>query len=196
MTGSVTLSLSELRSLVTKATRGAGLSWGLAEEAGWAAEWLARHRMPAAGWARLWLSERMEGKISPVEVGVMLADDPENRIAAPDAALPDGLPAPGYLLPFLHRAASGRAPVAIRAQGDLVVRVMPDGEVVFGPHWQARSSGWTFVKGDTKDGPRTSSRPILSGSTLEWLEALALRTTVPRSESSRRDAGSNMGDND
>lgn len=196
MTGSVTLSLSELRSLVTKATRGAGLGWGLAEEAGWAAEWLARRRMPAADWARLWLSERIEGKISPVEVGVMLADDPENSVAAPDAALPDGLSAPGYLLPFLHRAALGRAPVAIRAQGELVVRVTPDGEVEFGPHWQARSSGWNFVKGDTEDRPGTSSRPTLSGSTHEWLEALALRTTVPQSESSRRDAGSNMGDND
>ena len=52
----IDLAHSELRALVTKAARGAGLAWGLAEEAGWAADWLARRSLPAGDWAAIWLA--------------------------------------------------------------------------------------------------------------------------------------------
>ena len=74
MTEDVTLALSELRALIIKAARGAGLSWGMAEEAGWAAEWLARRGLPAADGATLWLDARLRGGQDPVETGVALAD--------------------------------------------------------------------------------------------------------------------------
>ena len=44
------LSIGELDSLVFKAYRGAGFSWGMAQEAGFAASWLARHGLPAASY--------------------------------------------------------------------------------------------------------------------------------------------------
>ena len=40
---SASLSRNEVASLCMKAARGAGMSWGLAEEAGFAAAWLVQH---------------------------------------------------------------------------------------------------------------------------------------------------------
>lgn len=44
----MTYSLSEIDSLARRAARGAGMSWGLAEEAGQAVSWLCAHAMPGA----------------------------------------------------------------------------------------------------------------------------------------------------
>ena len=74
MADGIDLSHSELRSLITKAARGAGLAWGLAEEAGWAAEWLARRGFPAADWAAHWLSSAVAGGPTPVALGAALAE--------------------------------------------------------------------------------------------------------------------------
>jgi hypothetical protein len=197
MTETVTLALSELRSLITKAARGAGLSWGLAEEAGWAAEWLARRGMPAADWATLWLASVIDGAISPVEVGASLADNFASTSAIKDTALPDGLVAPGYLLPFLHRIAQAGSTVSIASPLGQVARVSGAGEVVFGPLWQLQTDSWR-LSGASEEGSETgiAGRPTVSASVLECLESLALRTTVPRSDTSRQDAGSSGGDND
>lgn len=197
MTETVTLALSELRSLITKAARGAGLSWGLAEEAGWAAEWLARHGMPAADWATIWLAARIDGATSSVEVGVQLADELVNGVALEGRALPDGLSTPGYLLPFLHRIARERASVTITSTSGHVVSVSSEGQVAFGPFWAPQSCCWTLSKGSSSP-PKygTATRPSVSRSVLECLDGLALLTTVPQSTSSRLDAGSSTGDND
>ncbi len=197
MSGTVTLALSELRGLVTKAARGAGLGWGLAEEAGWAAEWLARRGLPAADWATCWLAARVDGAVSPVEVGASLADEHASAPATLDRALPDGLVAPGYLLPFLHRIAQSGPAVSISSTLGQVARISSTGDVVFGPSWQMQSRGWRLSNlGDAGSNAVIAGRPALSGSALECLEGLALRTTVPRSDSSRGDAGSSGGDND
>ena len=42
------VSLNEIESLALKAARGAGMSWGLAEEAAVAASWLAARSLPWA----------------------------------------------------------------------------------------------------------------------------------------------------
>ena len=197
MTETVTLALSELRSLITKAARGAGLSWGLAEEAGWAAEWLARRGLPAADWATTWLAARIDGAESPVEAGVLLADDLVNGVAPEGWALPDGLSAPGFLLPFLHRIANGRATLALTSPSGHVVSVSAEGRVEFGPNWAPQSCGW--VLSNASDPPPeygAATRTSVSKSVLECLDGLALLTTVPQSTSSRLDAGSSTGDND
>lgn len=197
MTETVTLALSELRSLITKAARGAGLSWGMAEEAGWAAEWLARRGMPAADWATLWLAARIDGATSSVEIGASLADAFVSSCAINDTALPEGLVAPGYLLPFLHRIAQAGSTVSIASPMGQVARVSSAGEVAFGSSWQPLSDGWRLS--NTHDaGVQTGmgGRPTVSASVLECLETLALRTTVPPSDTSRQDAGSSGGDND
>ncbi len=197
MTETVTLALSELRSLVTKAARGAGLSWGLAEEAGWAAEWLARRGLPAAEWATVWLAARIEGAISPVEVGARLADELAGDAWPEGRALQDGVSAPGYLLPFLHQITKDQVPVAVMSSSGHVVSVSADGRIEFGPCWLPLSCGWIVSKDSQvafKHGAVT--RPCISKSILECLDGLAFRTTVPQSESSRLDAGSSTGDND
>lgn len=197
MTETVTLALSELRSLITKAARGAGLSWGLAEEAGWAAEWLARRGMPAADWATVWLAARIDGAVSPVEVGVALADAFPSNPGLNGTVLPDGIAAPGYLLPFLHRMAEAGVGVAIEAPLGHVARVLSTGQVGFGPLWQMRTDGWRLATATgTEFEHGMAGRPVVSASVLECLEGIALWTTVPRSETSRRDAGSLSGDND
>lgn len=197
MTQTTTLALSELRNLITKAARGAGLAWGLAEEAGWAAEWLARRGLPAADWATVWLAARCEGAVSPVEVGAALADDLAGDPACDGRALPDGLAAPGYLLPFLHRIAQAGAPVSIASNLGPVVRVSAAGDVAFGSCWQLHVRSWHLFRSDDA-GSRDSGagRPTVSRSVLECLEGLALSTTVPQSEMSRRNAGASGGDND
>lgn len=44
----MTLSLNEIEAQAKRAARGAGLSWGMAEEAGRAARWLASHDLPGS----------------------------------------------------------------------------------------------------------------------------------------------------
>lgn len=194
MTETATLALSELRALVTKAARGAGLSWGLAEEAGWAAEWLSRQGLPAADWATQWMAARLQGEVCVIEVAAHLADLAGAGEPCAGHALPDGLAAPGYLLPFLHRIRHAAAPLAIRSRFGLVAMVAANGTVTFGPGWQTQSDGWHLAPSDTDTTPRP--RPQVSHSVLDCLEGLALRTTVPPSQASRQDAGSAGGDND
>ena len=197
MTETVTMALSELRSLIIKAARGAGMSWGQAEEAGWAAEWLARRGMPAADWATVWLAARLEGVISPVEVGILLADEFATTPVISGKGIPDGLVAPGYLLPFLHRIAETGSAVTIISTLGPVAHIFRAGGVAFGPFWQPQSSGWRLAQADeAEQKTATAGRPTVSTSILECLDGLALRTTVPRSESSRQDAGALGGDND
>ena len=39
-------SLGEIGALATKAARGSGMDWGLADEAGYAVKWLQRRQLP------------------------------------------------------------------------------------------------------------------------------------------------------
>lgn len=188
----IDLSRSELRSLVTKAARGAGLAWGLAEEAGWAADWLARRGLPAADWAALWLVDVMEGRPNAVALGVQLAD--HQASAPPDPhPVPDDLAAPGYLLPFLHQIATRHGPVTLSGPVGRAAEVDPDGSVRFGPDWSGRTKGWSVGPSLSINSP---ARALVSAVVIECLDGLALRTTVPATDQSRRDAGSSRTDND
>lgn len=193
MSETVNMALSEVRSLVTKAARGAGMNWGMAEEAGWAADWLARRAMPAAEWATLWLAKVLEGRPNAVEVGVGLAD----RMAAEGGnfaavQLPDDLFAPGYVLPFVHLVATRYGTLEITCTAGQAALVGPDGEVTFGPAWSNYAAGWSV--GLARD--MHPKRLTVLAAVVECLEGLALHTTVPPSDISRRDAGSATTDND
>jgi hypothetical protein len=108
-------------------------------------------------------------------------------------AVPDQMAAPGYMLPFLHLIATRLGAVAITDALGTVVRVDQDGTVAFGPSWSDRACNWQI----TLAAPlRTTSRAYLSSSLVDCLEGLALRTTVPPSDVSRRNAGSATSDND
>lgn len=190
----VDMAHSELRSLVTKAARGAGLPWGMAEEAGWAAEWLARRSMPAGEWAADWMAAALEGRPDPVGFGTALADSLAHATGVlTELAVPDDLVAPGYVLPFLHSIAQHRGSVQITGRSGLAVRVDADGRVQFGPSWRERPDNWRIGPASRPPDP---SRAHLSASLVDCLEGLALRTTVPPSDLSRADAGSTKADND
>ena len=64
--------MGEIRSLSVKATRGAGFDWGLAEEAGFAVEWLERHGMPGVAALSRYLSDIDDG-VSTDDLGSTLA---------------------------------------------------------------------------------------------------------------------------
>lgn len=194
MANATLLARSELRSLVTRAARGAGLDWGLAEEAGWAADWLAARGLPAADWALLWLDRVGQGLPNPVAIGVALSDGVVLP-ATPNAKqpLPDDLPAPGYLLPFLHLIAARHGAVEIISPTGRVVTLDAAGQPDFGPGWSSNSAGWSVCVAQERVRP---ARPAVEPAVIAALEAFALNLTVPATSTSRQDAGATGSDND
>ena len=57
-------SLGEIGALATKAARGSGMDWGLADEAGYAVKWLQRRQLPGVAALCQYLSWRQAGKIT------------------------------------------------------------------------------------------------------------------------------------
>ncbi|WP_175544731.1 DUF3726 domain-containing protein [Roseovarius azorensis] len=211
------LSLSEIQALCFKAARGAGHDWGHAEEAGWAAAWLAAAGLPGPALLLAWLRETdlaaplpardrwtTSGRRQcPLRTGVALADH---------AALPEGpgvtplvlenLAHPAIILPFVARAAH-------RIGSRLLVRC---GAGMIDPcsGRLSRTPSDSACLGTApidliilrEDGittnPPTPAPHYGVISLLHWqaLDALALRITVPPSAQSRTGAGAEGGDND
>lgn len=216
----VHLSLSEINALCLKAARGAGLDWGEAEEAGWAASWLSRAGLAGPSITLAWLRDAdhlarprpapglwpaPSGAQCPLRCGTALADF---------AGLPEGPGAqaltvqrvayPLMLLPFVARAAA-------RTGFDLELRwgahAVPTG-VKDLRHLPDPAGDESAPPADLRIGPverqRTPDRgqdraPPIRGITQDhWraLDALALRITVPASLQSRTGAGAAGTDND
>lgn len=192
------LSLSELRALITKAARGAGMEWGLAEEAGWAAEWLARRGLPAGTWAADLLAGWNGGAACPVAQGTALADAVRaGGQGALGRGLPVGISSPGYLLPFLHLCLSPGQSLSLHAPAGLVARIGASGGVALGPAWSSPSGEWALAwGGEAVPAGAPCGRAQVAAPVLDRLEALALKTTVPPTAASRGDAGSAVADND
>lgn len=215
--GPTLLSRNEIETLCLKAARGAGLSWGLAEEAGFAAGWLAARGIDGAGalldhlqnWAsgailvrdRHWTAAK-DAPLSPILLGAAL-DDHAVLAAGPWSA-PITIAIthqPILLVPFLVRAAKVCAkPLALTWPGGSLM--IPTGGDVDASAMSAlkRVEVTTLTLSPTSDVPdceitgRTTAP--LSAVTLEKLNTLALRTTVPASDTSRRGAGAATTDND
>jgi hypothetical protein len=222
--GWVTLSRNETESLCMKAARGAGFSWGLAEEAGFAAGWLAARGIDGTGplltligeasgqpadfgmprpSPGFWQSGRGE-PLCPIHLGTALLDH---------AALADGpffrgtqldpVAAPLLLLPFLVRSAQicDRS-LAIEWRGG-TTQITPQG--AFDPmtavNWaNAKALALTITASSktelASERAAPTNLPAISQATLDGLNAFALRTTVPATDASRGGAGSVTTDND
>ena len=218
---SASLSRNEVASLCMKAARGAGMSWGLAEEAGFAAAWLVQHGIngPSHLYAHL---DQAQGRpwsdlcptvtpgawqapvgraLCPIALGATLCDY---------AGLPESIQAgsplkigkvdhPILLIPFLAAIAvsqnilfdiawaGGAAYLDGGSEALLKAAAALDGQQV--PITLTASCG----------NPQVASAgklPSISTDVISALNTLAMRTTVPSSESSRAGAGSTTSDND
>ncbi len=146
------LSRNEIESVCTKAARGAGMSWGLAEEAGYAAGWLASRGLDGAGvlarylrraqgksWHDIcpvvepgeWRSSTVGQALCPIALGATLSDH-----LGVDGALFDGhglrigeVTSPVLVLPFVAMAVGAlESPICVRIEHS-VVRIDTGGTV-------------------------------------------------------------------
>ena len=217
------LSSNEVYSLCMKAARGAGMSWGMAEEAGFAASWLISHgidgpthlalhltRADGLDWDALcpkirpgvWHNEQNR-PLCPIILGATLCDY---------VGLPEGpsngqtidfgrVSAPVLMLPFLSEVATMTGARLTFAQNGKAMTIgdTPDWPLVLARMLEdAPQSLSLTVEHALKD-----SEPIRSGpnahttaATIAALNTFAMRTTVPATESSRAGAGSTLSDND
>jgi len=217
----MTHSLNEIEGLSTKAVRGAGVPWGLAEEAGKAARWLAAHGQPAAdvlvGTLDL-IDGRSYGDLRPVRegerwvgragllcpliVGITLCDHAET-IAAGEGFKTGPIAYPLLVAPFVAAAQ--------RAVGSAFVLEWPGvsiGVDEAGLHLATGTDALAVAADELVCEPRSQLPPgaVISASTggiavdpapLARLGAYAHRTYVPASEASReRGAGAGLDDND
>ena len=94
-------SLGEVRSLSVKAARGAGLHWGLAEEAGFAVEWLEKRKAPGtealASYLDVLSTDANAGpQTCPISFGALLSDTGDWN-----EHFPKSLHQPLLIVPFL-----------------------------------------------------------------------------------------------
>jgi hypothetical protein len=183
-----TRTLAEIRATCTKAARGAGCPWGLAEEAGLAVRVLEAHGLPGVPvLARLFEGPRdcQPGCSAAPRCGLKamaaLSDDPR--------AVPQGQVAAPLLLaaPLLMAARKGAA-ATLRWEGADIgcsgVGVVADGAldaaIAEGLSVETEAPGTGVPR-----PPDWRSRPV---DPAHWaaLEALAAQTLVPETEASRR----------
>lgn len=187
-------SLGELETLVRDAAHGAGLAWGLAEEAGAAVRWLAARRLAGAALAADWLERRGEHdpadlapagahglwlsqgeRLCPFVTGAALADRGAAEVVLGPVA------APLLLAPFAALAArSGGLGLEIAWEGALVcLAVDGEGWRAEGPSLEAaQASGVSLhpASAAVQPGRPKPRRPVLPVSVWQRLEALAART--------------------
>lgn len=212
--GEFRLSGNETEMLCLKAARGAGLPWGLAEEAGFAARWLQTRGLdgPSALLAHLdWLARRDfesvqpvspdalrprgTGALCPITAGATLSD----RAALPERPV-GPVAAPILLLPFLHCLARSGGKTIVARWRDGMVSLSSEGSVSGDVDLLARLDAATVELTYTEE-PETESRGTHpdrrpTPACLGRLNDYAMNITVPASGSSRVEAGAASDDND
>lgn len=215
------LSIGELEALVLKACRGAGYSWGLSQEAGRAAAWLAIRGLPSADLFAFYLSQ-INGvnpeSLMPTGLNTLLTDNARPRCPVMTGALISDhgkvagtnietgpVFSPAIILPFVAGCAkSAKTGLSVKVDG-VEVWLNGAGELTSLPQDYDQffdlnySSIVNIACLDECDGvPVTieSRRAVVSESQLQKLETLAYLTYVPASDQSRSGAGAGLTDND
>ncbi len=205
-------SLAETRTLATKAARGAGFSWGLAEEAGFAVRWLQSHGAPGVEalaelleWTEksgnrcspVW-DDGKEGEpaapFNPLELGTALMD--ANRCGYGDLG---HVCQPLLLVPF----------IAASAPKNGCRLVWHDSSILLGPDSFNSNAGreallpdiascaLSALDGDLPAPVRQLRVPEDEKPAIERLGRFAARTLAPATETSRMaGAGAGLTDND
>ncbi|MCV2863754.1 DUF3726 domain-containing protein [Defluviimonas sp. WL0075] len=211
----VVLSRNEIESLCAKAARGAGISWGDAEEAGFAAGWLHAHGLDGSSVLLTHLETGAAnrpivgqghwrpagaGPLCPIATGATLSD----YCTLPEGALGGGgltveaVASPVLLLPFLSRNATrlGHG-IAVSFPGGAVI--VEGAGAIAGDLGLlvAQGTATLLMKPCTSAAAAPHRAPAgCVGTVLARLNRLAMQTTVPPSDRSRGDAGSGTDDND
>jgi len=201
-------SLSEIESLCRKAARGAGTSWGMAEETGKSAVWLAAAGLPGPE-ALADLLERLQGAdlrgfspvidgqawhapsgaLCPIMAGCALSD-----LGCRDAVQMSGVIQPLLLLPFAVQAA--QAPMVLRWPGAAFACGGPLRGAALGLCAQADVQ---VSPGDMPELPLMDCalRYTPGAAEVVTLERFACLTYAPETEASRSGgAGAGTSDND
>ncbi len=208
--------IGEIESLVFKAYRGTGMSWGLAEEAGRAAGWLASHGLPGTDAFAGLVAELDEtpyenvapkiagevwtGKdktLCPVICGVTYCDMlPESKITLSSVSYPL------IMAPFVAIAARALFQSLQISWPTVTIKCSPDSVEYPSNHQVLLSSQATDVSITAcgfPSNPITADkrRGTIEQASREILERFAHRTYVPASEESRLSgAGAGLTDND
>lgn len=217
----MTWSLNEIEALSRKAARGAGLSWGLAEEAGKAARWLVAQGLPGPqvladlltrndgkAYETLCPHDEDEGRwtarggtLCPLISGAALCDS-ASRLAAGEALHLGRTASPMLLLPYLEAAAriAGRE-VTVSWESVSVTCGAQDGI----PTDQIADlaadmvDAVSVIPGNScrADTMPATARGDIPEATARQLDAFAQRTYAPETEASRlAGAGAGLTDND
>lgn len=219
----IELSLSEIDALVLKAYRGAGFSWGMAQEAGRASGWLALNGLPVASFfdsllkqidgvrsvqltpsvsSGLW--HRSENPLCPVVSGTVLSDSGLSYFSVNPIEL-GVVYSPGLLLPFAAACASA-ASVHVHLQCNKNRVSITEHGILQSADLQFLAVESASVIISTSSATSEVSTPAHSHAhrrvpvredVFERLAKLAHRTYVPASEQSRATgAGAGITDND
>lgn len=190
----MTMSLNEVDAMARKAARGAGLEWGLAEEAGRATRWLCAQGLDGVGVAVSVLTVRVAANCT-LACGAALSDRaPDLRTGSIELK---NINQPLFLLPFAAMAAQTlRAVVEVECKGS---RALTDGKslTLTGdfPNYATAVSLRLTDAALYEERPLSRARP----SQFAWaeLESLAKLTYAPATDESRlKGAGAGLSDND
>lgn len=218
------LSCNEAASLCMKAARGAGMSWGMAEEAGFAAAWLVSHGIDGPSYLRAHL-ERADGKdwddlcpvvtpttwrsaadqpICPIILGATLcdyADLPEGL--RPNTCIAFGrVTAPILLVPFLAELSLKKSMAIMLSWANDTLCIQSDIasfeaalHLLSSPQLDLTVS-IKAAQLPCKSNAIPTANAHTTAATIAALNIFAMRTTVPASDASRARAGSTLSDND
>ncbi|MEM9046559.1 MAG: DUF3726 domain-containing protein [Pseudomonadota bacterium] len=212
----MTASLSEIEAMGRKAARGAGYSWGLAEEAGRTTRWLSAHGLAGVSClasvleqvaedfdahrpelrAGIWQADRA---VCPIQFGAIMSD---RAVAIGKGAVVRAAPMPSsiLLLPPLCWSAQALACGFSVTKGERRLLALPSGPVIE-PLLQDHGLPQDMVEIRAYSSSAEGLQPLAQGekvdaSVWEFLAELASRTYVPATEASRSGAGAGATDND
>ncbi len=210
-------SLGEIRALTIKAARGAGMEWGLADEAGYAVKWLQERNLPGVAAMCCYLNWRQNNHPAawPQTTGTPLKDTSYCPIflgaAYSDRAIPgdihlSSVRAPLLMLPFIAGRA-GQSAITVQI-GEMVFYVTA--EAIASPHndtailIDAAPCDIVTTKDLISQRPSHNMRigalprvPATQACCIKMLEKMAHKTYAPASDQSRlKGAGAGLGDND
>ena len=196
----VSWSNNEVRALAVKAARGAGMHWGVAEEAGYAAFWLQFNGLPGvsalAGYLSSASSEELASANSdtcPIRAGIRISDGVD------DSLMTDvNLHYPLLVLPFLVHAVPGVISLKF-SEIELIANVNGVAEIQPGANFLVPSANVSTrsLDVDITYARKQTRTPDKEAEAIAVLTEFAGKTYAPATEESRlMGAGAGLNDND